>query len=74
VQPSHLDSGGEIGVMEDPTDPYVFGTTFAEALEQLSDPDTEIDVGEAGQTAELYITVGGVDYVVRITPEGLTEG
>lgn len=57
--------------MDDPFDPDEFGDLFAEALESLCDDGTEIDLSLGGHTAELSITVGSIDYLVRISPVGL---
>lgn len=59
--------------MEDPFNPDEFADVFADALESLSDEDTEIDVQYGLRQADIFLTMGGVDYRVTVVADEFAE-
>jgi hypothetical protein len=59
--------------LSDPFDPYEFGDMFAVALAALCDQGTDIDLIYDADNCECVLTVGGVDYRVRIAVDGISS-
>jgi hypothetical protein len=58
--------------LSDPLDPNQFGNVFAELLAIITD-GRDVDCVFGTNTFDAVVTVGGIDYRVRITPAALVE-
>ena len=56
----------------DPFNPDEFGDVFAEALSKIAD-DGEVDCAFGERAWEGLLSIGGINYRVRIIPDGFAE-